>query len=100
MNQANRECEMAFIGSSIVGICTAVTAGLGVTVLPRNRIAGFPNLAVCKDDTPPPLPELFCGVYVREGAGQKIREQLADVIADTLNPNRAMFAGSYLETMP
>ena len=43
LSQAGRECELAFIGSSLLGLGAAVAAGFGVMALPRGR-ADIPAL--------------------------------------------------------
>ncbi len=92
LNQAGRDSVLVFVGSTIASICSAVLAGVGITVLPRSRVADTPGLVICEDKSLPPLPDGFCGVYVREGGGREIREQLADTLADDLRPDRALRA--------
>jgi DNA-binding transcriptional LysR family regulator len=83
LSQAGLSGDVVFCGSSIAGLCEAVSAGLGVMVLPRSS-AVWPDLVVCEDPRLPKLPEMSCGVYVREGSGRDLRERLAQVIAETL----------------
>jgi len=85
LSQAGRDCELVFMGSSIVGLGAAVAAGLGVMPLPRSR-AGLPGVAVWEDAPLPKLPDIFCGIYVRGGPDAEDREQLADALADVLHP--------------
>jgi len=62
---------------------SAVAAGIGIAAV-LGRFA--PELAVCEDPRLPRLPELGCGIYVREGAPEPRLAQLADAIAETLRP--------------
>jgi DNA-binding transcriptional LysR family regulator len=83
MSQAGRECELVFIGSSLLGLGAAVAAGFGVMALPRSR-AEIPGISIWKDPPLPKLPDIFCGIYVRNGADLDEREQIADTIAAAL----------------
>src|SRR5204862_5666924 len=40
LSQTGRECELAFIGSSLLGLAAAVAAGFGGMGLPRGRAGG------------------------------------------------------------
>jgi DNA-binding transcriptional LysR family regulator len=85
LSQADRDCELAFIGSSLLGLGAAVAAGFGVMALPRGR-AGNPGIAVWDDAPLPKLPDIFCGIYVRGGVDVEEREQIAGTIAAALRP--------------
>ena len=87
LSQAGRECELAFIGSSLLGLGAAVAAGFGVMALPRGR-ADIPGITVWEDAPLPKLPDIFCGIYVRGGVDVEEREQIADTIAAALRPER------------
>ena len=86
LSQAGRECELAFIGSSLLGLGAAVAAGFGVMALPRGR-ADIPGITVWDDAPLPKLPDIFCGIYVRGGVDVEEREQIADTIAAALHPD-------------
>lgn len=86
LNDARRNHDLVYVGPSILGIASAAAAGLGFTVLPRGRAGDFFGLTVRNDQSLPPLPKVCCGIYTREGAGQDLREQLADLIAAHLRP--------------
>jgi DNA-binding transcriptional LysR family regulator len=88
LNQAGRACELAFIGSSVLGLAAAVAAGFGVMALPRGR-ANLPGITVWNDPPLPQLPDIFCGIYVRNGTDAEEREQIADMIAAALRPDGA-----------
>jgi len=83
LSKAGRECELTFIGSSVLGLAAAVAAGFGVMALPRGR-ADLPGIMVWNDPPLPKLPDIFCGIYVRTGADVEEREQIADTIASAL----------------
>jgi DNA-binding transcriptional LysR family regulator len=88
LSQAGRESELIFTGSSLLGLAAAVAAGFGVMALPRDR-SGIPGVTVWENAPLPQLPEIFCGIYVREGADQDEREKLADMLAAALRPKSA-----------
>ena len=85
LSQANRACELMYVGSSIAGLAAAVAAGFGVTVLPRSR-ADIPGIAIWEQAPLPKLPDIFCGIFVRDGVEAEDREQVADAIATALRP--------------
>jgi DNA-binding transcriptional LysR family regulator len=85
LSQAGRECELAFIGSSLLGLGAAVAAGFGVMALPRDR-ADIPGIVVWDNAPLPKLPDIFCGIYVRAGVDVEEREQIAETIAAALRP--------------
>lgn len=86
--QANRDCELAFIGSSLLGLAAAIAAGFGVMALPRSR-AVLPGIAIWEGAPLPRLPDIFCGIYARPGVEMEEREQVAQSIAAALNPARS-----------
>jgi DNA-binding transcriptional LysR family regulator len=86
LSQAGRECELAFVGSSLLSLAAAVAAGFGVMALPRSR-AEIPGISVWDDAPLPGLPDIFCGIYVRAGVDVEEREQIADLIAAALRPD-------------
>lgn len=86
LSAASRECEVAFVGSSLLGLGAAVAAGFGVMALPRGR-ADIPGVTVWDDAPLPKLPDIFCGIYVRDGVDVEEREQIAETIAAALRPD-------------
>jgi DNA-binding transcriptional LysR family regulator len=88
LSQTGRECELAFIGSSLLGLGAAVAAGFGVMALPRGR-ADIPGITVWEDAPLPKLPDIFCGVYVRDGVDVEEREEVAEMVAAALRPPEA-----------
>ena len=59
--------ETVYVGSSTMSLATAVSAGLGVMALPRSR-TGIRGLMVWEDAPLPKLPDIFCGIYLRDAA--------------------------------
>jgi DNA-binding transcriptional LysR family regulator len=84
LNKAGRASELKFRATSAQALDSAVAAGVGVMVVPRRRAPA--RLEVWDDGPLPPLPEVFCGVFLRDGAEWDIVEQFADRIAETLRP--------------
>jgi DNA-binding transcriptional LysR family regulator len=88
LHRIGRDHVMVFVGATIASLCSAVIAGFGVMVCPRNRVTDMPGLSICEDKSLPLLPDVFCAVYVREGGQREIRDELADTIAGALGPSR------------
>jgi DNA-binding transcriptional LysR family regulator len=68
-------------------VMTAVAAGLGIAPAPR-RLAR-PDASVFGDTPLPRLPELCCGVYLRDGGEHDVLCGVADAIAAALRPGVA-----------
>lgn len=85
LNQAGRDCKVVFRASSIASLSAGVRAGFGVMPLLRSRVRAF-DLVEWHDAPLPKLPEIFCGVYNREGNDRAVLEQLADAIGAALQP--------------
>jgi len=83
LKSAGLDWENVFTGPSMVSLSSAVVAGLGVMALIRRR-AGDNGMVVWEDAPLPKLPDLYSGVYIREGGARAAYEQLADEIAETL----------------
>jgi DNA-binding transcriptional LysR family regulator len=83
LNDAGRECEFVFSSRSLTSLVAAVAAGFGVMVMPRGR-AVKTNLTMWEDAPLPKLPELYCGIFVREGGNRAVLEELADNLANDL----------------
>jgi DNA-binding transcriptional LysR family regulator len=81
-----------FTSRSIASLEAAVLAGLGIMVLPRSR-ALQTSLTVWEDAPLPDLPELYCGIYLREGGNRAALEELSDEIAAELRPQLQVKAG-------
>ena len=83
--QAGRDCDFVFTSRSFASLEGAVAAGLGVMVLPRSRVAQT-SLSIWEDGPLPELPDLYCGVFLREGGNRAALEELADDLATALRP--------------
>jgi DNA-binding transcriptional LysR family regulator len=84
LDKVGRAAELVFRGTTAGALHGAVTAGLGVMVVPPRRVP--PELSVWDDGPLPPLPQVYCGVFVREVARSETLDELADHIAQTLRP--------------
>jgi DNA-binding transcriptional LysR family regulator len=73
----------AFTGPSIASLAGAVAIGIGVMPISRRIAADF-GMMVWEDAPLPQLPNIYRGVYVREGGVRAAYEQLADEMAATL----------------
>jgi DNA-binding transcriptional LysR family regulator len=86
LHRIGRECDFVFTSRSIASLEAAVLAGLGVMVLPRSRVPQT-ALTVWEDAPLPELPQLYCGIYLREGGENRAAlEDLADEVAKVLRP--------------
>ncbi len=84
LRSAGRGCNFVFTSFSLVSLAAAVKAGFGVMVMPRAR-ALRNGLIVWNDAPLPLLPELHCGIFIREGGNRAAIEELADdLMADLL----------------
>ena len=83
LKKAGLDWEEVFTGPSVASLSSAVVAGLGVMAVIRRR-ADDNGMVVWEDAPLPKLPELYNGVYIREGGARAAYEQLADEIAETL----------------
>ncbi len=85
LKKAELDWEDVFTGSSMMSLASAVVAGLGVMPIIRRRAHEFGM--VTWDDSPlPKLASLYSGIYIREAGSNAAYEQLADEIAEALNP--------------
>jgi DNA-binding transcriptional LysR family regulator len=80
LREAGLDWEDVFTGPSIISVSNAVAAGLGVMAIIRRRASDL-GLVVWEDGPLPKLPDLYAGIYVREGGARAAYEQLADEIA-------------------
>src|SRR3954447_25430882 len=92
LHRVGRECDFVFTSRSIASLEAAVLAGLGIMVLPRSR-ALQTALTVWEDAPLPDLPELYCGIYLREGGNRAALEELSDEIAAELRPQMQVKTG-------
>jgi DNA-binding transcriptional LysR family regulator len=87
LNKVGRASELMFRASNAQALISATAAGCGVMAMPRRRVP--PELEICDDGTLPPLPAVYCGVFVREESELNMLDQLADRIAEMLHPTAA-----------
>jgi DNA-binding transcriptional LysR family regulator len=85
LSQAGRKCEYVFTSVSLTSLAAAVSAGFGVLVMPRGR-ALRNNLYIWDDPPLPQLPQLYCGIYVRDGEARTAADELADYLDADLRP--------------
>ena len=78
-SQAGRGCNFVFTSVSLTSLAAAVSAGFGVLVMPRGRALSN-NLYIWEDAPLPPLPQLYCGIYVRDGEARAAADELADYL--------------------
>ncbi len=80
LQSAGLHWEDVFTGPSVSSLRSAVDAGLGVMAITRRRAAKA-GMLVWENSPLPKLPDLYSGIYVREGGARAVYEQLADDIA-------------------
>ncbi len=83
LKKAGLDWEEVFTGPSMLSLSSAVVAGLGVMAIVRRR-ANDNGMVVWEDAPLPKLPDLYAGIYIREGGAHAAYEQLADEIAEAL----------------
>jgi DNA-binding transcriptional LysR family regulator len=89
LKSAGLDWEDVFTGPSFDSLRSAVDAGLGVMAITRRRAIGA-GMTVWEDSPLPQLPELYSGIYIREGGARVIYEQLADdIAAAVLGPTKS-----------
>lgn len=85
LSQAGLDHDLVFVAPSFVSLSEAVRAGMGVMPYPRSRV--LPNDLSFWDDAPlPPINDVSCAIYLRDGGDQAVLEQVADTLADVLKP--------------
>jgi DNA-binding transcriptional LysR family regulator len=95
LSHAGRDYKIVFIAFASVGLIAAVSAGLGVALMPRLEV---PPAVEVWEDAPLPKPiDIHCGIYVRDGTGCEMLEQLAGRIADSLRARAGSSAPSRKE---
>lgn len=82
--QGGRECDVVFCARSAVSVAAAVGAGLGITAALSRFVPA--DLVVWSDAPLPPLPDITCGIYLRDGRDRHLLELLADAIAEVMRP--------------
>ena len=87
LSEADLASELVFRATNAEALRSAVTAGLGVMLMPRRRIPA--GLEAWDDGPLPPPPAVYGGVFVREGTGDSTLGLLADSFAEALRPDAA-----------
>lgn len=85
LSEAGLDHDLVFVGSSFMSLAAAVAAGMGVMPYPRNRSLGD-NLSIWDSGPLPPIHDVSCAIYLRDGGDQALLEQVADTLADALRP--------------
>jgi DNA-binding transcriptional LysR family regulator len=85
LSHASRGYEKVFTSLSLVALANVVAAGAAVMALPKSR-ANLPGLEIWENAPLPSLPDVFLGLYVRDGADMQEREKLAEALVAALNP--------------
>ena len=84
LNKVGRSSELVFRATSAEWLRSAVIEGVGVMVVPRRRI---PSDLIVWDDGPlPPLPDVYCGVFLGEDCEDEAMVQFADHMAAVMRP--------------
>src|SRR5262249_60127830 len=95
LDRAGREWEMVFTGPSSVSVAGAVAAGLGISAMVERLVS--PELTVWRDAPLAPLPDITCGIYLREGHERGLLEELAEALAKVIRPERASAGASIVD---
>jgi DNA-binding transcriptional LysR family regulator len=82
LDLAGRDWELAFTGPTSASVVGAVAAGLGVSAMIERLVP--PELIVWRDPPLPPLPELVCTVYLREGEDRELVADLAQALSEAM----------------
>jgi DNA-binding transcriptional LysR family regulator len=83
LTQAMREYDVVFVAYSVASLVAAVKAGLGIALLSRRDVP--PELELCQEGMLPKPPDVYCGIYLREGEDCQMVAALADAMADALS---------------
>jgi DNA-binding transcriptional LysR family regulator len=90
LNKVGRSAELVFRATSAEWLRSAVVEGVGVMVVPRRRI---PSELSAWDDGPlPPLPDVYCGIFLDKEREDETFVQVADHLSTVMRP--AMLAPS------
>jgi DNA-binding transcriptional LysR family regulator len=83
LHRAGLDCNFVFTSHSLMSLMAAVAAGFGVMVVPRGR-AIRNKLSIWEDGPLPPLPDVYCAIFVRDGGDRAVIEQLADYLKEEI----------------
>ena len=82
LNETGQRHELVFTSPNIHDLASAISAGMGVMALPRNRFVS--GIYPWVDPPFPKLPVVYRGIYLRESGDRVLLEQLAGAIAAVL----------------
>ena len=82
LNRAGRDWEMVFTAASSISVAGAVAAGLGVSAMIERVVP--PEVTVWRDAPLPPLPDVVCAIYLREGDNRELLEDLAEAFVTVI----------------
>jgi DNA-binding transcriptional LysR family regulator len=85
LNREARDYDIVFTAFASVGLIAAVSAGLGVALLPRREVTC--EIVICDEPYLPRVSDVYCGLYLREGIDCEKLEELADTLASALAPS-------------
>jgi DNA-binding transcriptional LysR family regulator len=85
LNREARDYDIVFTAFASVGLIAAVSAGLGVALLPRREVS--PEIVICDEPFLPRVSDVYCGLYLRDGIDCERLEELADTLAGALAPS-------------
>jgi len=94
LKKAGFASDDVFVCPSLLGLSGAIAGGLGVMAMPRRRVSAF-GLAPWDDGPLPKLPDMHCGIFVREGDICAPLRDFADAIADILRPESRNSLGDF-----
>jgi len=84
LSKVGRSSELVFRATSAEWLRSAVVEGVGVMVVPRSRI---PSELIAWDNGPlPPLPDVYCGIFLGEDCEDEDIVQFADHVAAAMRP--------------
>jgi DNA-binding transcriptional LysR family regulator len=84
LQDAGKDWEIVFTGSSMNSLNGAVVAGLGCLAITRRRAAQT-GMTIWEEGPLPKLPNLYRAIYIREGGAGAVYEQLAGEISAVLH---------------
>jgi DNA-binding transcriptional LysR family regulator len=83
LEREGRTYEIAFTAPTILGLTSAVRAGLGVMAVPQRRVRNA-NLEVCDSTELPELANVVVAVYASDAREAEAHRAFADIIAGML----------------
>jgi DNA-binding transcriptional LysR family regulator len=84
LERGGHEWELVFMAPSSVSVAAAVAAGLGISAMIERMVPA--DLTVWDDPPLPPLPDVDCGIYLRESHDRRLLEELAEALAAVIRP--------------